>query len=597
VWQIRESETTMNTAWQARVLELIVAGVVLGAIASTGRGEAQRAWQAGPADQSAPGGPVGQPGRGPLVPPPLPQPPAPERQPSPAAGENLPIDRQALSQLKEPAFAPVRNLISLGDIRAAIGDGPKGLTVALGKVTTLLDGTSIDPQNIYGTAYAGPDPFEAAETRFAYKRFRLTSPLVAGTTLIEVGRLLEPVYNSERWNDGGTLAVRLELHLAQPGPDRSLGVYDTPVAFRRTQSGYQRLPTVVEGPFVGALSSDHPTQAAIHFVTDTLTDALVLLDDGRKFRSIAADNHLVLLTGLMPQREYRYEVRVGPSNYGPYRFRTASPAGATAVTFAFCGDSRGGIGGDAQNRMGVNCSILERLAAIAHDQKADFLLMGGDLFDGCTSSPADFQTQMDAWKQAVAGFWHERPVYAVMGNHDCLSRVYEDAAGGLVWLDGWPYATASSEAAFAAAFLNPDNGPRPSDSRRPPYRENAYSFQFGPLRVIGLNNTYWQSSRPEQLGGSPEGYIMEDQVKWIEEQIARAETDPNTRYVILFAHEPMFPCAAHVGDAMWYGGNNNVRAYTFTGGKLQPEPAGILEVRNRLAEIVAASGKIAAVLP
>ena len=59
----------------------------------------------------------------------------------------------------------------------------------------------------------------------------------------------------------------------------------------------------------------------------------------------------------------------------------------------------------------------------------------------------------------------------------------------------------------------------------------------------------------------------------------------------------MFPGGGHVGDAMWHNGNNNVRAYMVeSGGKPQPFPMGIVEVRNRFWEIISNNPKVAAVL-
>jgi hypothetical protein len=111
-----------------------------------------------------------------------------------------------------------------------------------------------------------------------------------------------------------------------------------------------------------------------------------------------------------------------------------------------------------------------------------------------------------------------------------------------------------------------------------------------------MNNNYWYSGAAGRYGGSPEGYILDDQLAWIERELAAAERNATVRYVLLYAQEPVFPCGGHPGDAMWYHGNNNVRAHTFHDGKLEPEPLGIVEVRNRLAGAVGRSTKLAAVL-
>ena len=89
---------------------------------------------------------------------------------------------------------------------------------------------------------------------------------------------------------------------------------------------------------------------------------------------------------------------------------------------------------------------------------------------------------------------------------------------------------------------------------------------------------------------------MPDQLEWIVRQIREGDRDTTVEAVLLFAQEPVFPNGGHVGDAMWYGGNNNVRAYTDHGGRLIPEEDGIIEVRNKLWRAVSSSKKVAAVL-
>jgi phosphodiesterase/alkaline phosphatase D-like protein len=57
-------------------------------------------------------------------------------------------------------------------------------------------------------------------------------------------------------------------------------------------------------------------------------------------------------------------------------------------------------------------------------------------------------------------------------------------------------------------------------------------------------------------------------------------------------HTPLFPNGGHVGDAMWYGGNNTPRA-TVAG---KPLANGIIERRDDLLRIIQAHPKVLAVL-
>ena len=85
---------------------------------------------------------------------------------------------------------------------------------------------------------------------------------------------------------------------------------------------------------------------------------------------------------------------------------------------------------------------------------------------------------------------------------------------------------------------------------------------------------------------------------WLKRELKSADRDETVRFVVLFAQEPLFPNGGHVGDAMWYHGNNNVRAWSLDArsGKLEPMPKGMLEVRDELVRAIAASPKVAVVL-
>ena len=76
------------------------------------------------------------------------------------------------------------------------------------RVTEL--GTRIDPRDIYGKAYAGPYPFEAEESDYAYKRFRIRAKIEEGKGELRLGYLLRSRSNSEEWVDQGR--VRLNTH-------------------------------------------------------------------------------------------------------------------------------------------------------------------------------------------------------------------------------------------------------------------------------------------------------------------------------------------------------------------------------------------------
>jgi hypothetical protein len=517
--------------------------------------------------------------------------PAAERPPG-----DLPVDAAYLARLPAVKSFHIRNLILPEQLLAALGPGQDGLVLDLRALKRLVDGSRVDPHDIYGAAFFGPYPFEGTETRFRYKRFRERASVRDGRAVLRVGRLLEEIRNSEGWRDRGTILIRFELFVKRRGRDRSLGVCDVVAAFVRESDGYRRPPWLTGGPRLQGLSSADPTRATVAFRTDRPALAEVILDDGRVFTSPAGREHAVQLEGLQPGSEHAYRVQVGEIISPRYRFRAALRAGQGPVVLACFGDTREAAGDGERALMGVSFHTVELLAAQARLHGADFVAVGGDLVIGHTSSRADFRTQLGAWELAVAGFACGAPVYPVMGNHDALLRVFELGGHRRLSLDRWPYATDSAEAVFGEVFGNPGNGPRPADPRLPPYRGTVYTIQQGLVRLIAFNNNYWYADDPAVAGGSPEGYILEDQMRWLEQELDRAEADSTVRWVFLLAQEPVMPCGGHVDDAMFYDGDNNVRAYVWRDGALAPEPQGILEVRNHLLLAAARCRKVAAVL-
>jgi len=126
----------------------------------------------------------------------------------------------------------------------------------------------------------------------------------------------------------------------------------------------------------------------------------------------------------------------------------------------------------------------------------------------------------------------------------------------------------------------------------------VYSFQYGSLKAIAFNNNYWVCKKPEVFGGAPEGYLLTDQMAWLQAEVKKAEADPTVKHIVLFAQEPMFPNSGHTKDGLWYNGNNAKRAYALNSktGKLAPLGPGILEIRDRLLALLGTHSKVLAIL-
>ncbi|KPJ74363.1 hypothetical protein AMJ52_00790 [candidate division TA06 bacterium DG_78] len=516
------------------------------------------------------------------------------------AQTNLPVKDPRNESYPEMQYSGVRNLLSIEQIHSCMKTGSAdGLIFDMTGITNLLDGSEIDPSRVYGFIYSGPYPFESHEVQYAYHRFRLGSKIENGKGALLIDYLLQPGLNSEEWIDRGTVIARLELYCETDTCDRNLGIYDTYVSFKKEDTMYIRTPSIIEGPFVNMVTSDDPQVIVISFQTDVAVIARVVLNDKAVFvEKQPTTKHEISITGLHPDKHYEYCVQIGENKTKSYTFKSAPLPGKGKICFAYVGDTREGHGGIGRTFMGINRTILDKIANLIYLKGTDFFLVGGDLINGYTTIKDDFINQLYFWKQTLAGFWHMRPVYTGMGNHEALLRVFDDGTPYGISLDRWPYETESAEAVFAQEFVHPRNGPRVSDKRRPTYTENVYSFQYGPVKVIAFNNNYWVSYQSGKFGGAPEGYIMDDQLSWIIQELEKAEKNPTIKYIVLFAQEPVFPNSVHYDDAMWYDGNNNIRAYTYIMEKrtLVAENKGIIDIRNDLVRAVSHCKKVAAVL-
>ncbi|MEN8151877.1 MAG: metallophosphoesterase [Planctomycetota bacterium] len=519
-----------------------------------------------------------------------------------------------------PTAARIRNPAPLTDLHARI-TGPsedgKGLAFDLGD------------ESLSGTVYSGPYPFEEGEADYDYARYRFSGKVEKGKGAIPVSGFLRDVYNANGWPAGQSafpatpaVAYRLHLHRNDGKKVTELGFYDGVVNVRFEKGKVFPNLTILEGPFVTGMTSERPDRVTIVWRTDRPAAAflrwskpfdpvaprpekLELPNIANYIQTRVPGRNLVTLEGLEPGRRYWYQAESHGVADGDeekvvssvYSFVTPPKRGEGEVCFAFGSDSREGIGGGERQHMGVNFHVASAVARDAYRRGADLAIFGGDLVNGYTSDVGDFRLQLRTWKKAWAGFWRNRPVYPAMGNHETLVNAFRTMEGKVL-LDKWPYGSRSAEAIFAAEFENPRNGPDPSDFRRPTYMENVYSFPWGPVLFVAFNNNYWWTTngKVSEYGGSPEGYMLDDQLTWIEETLAGAAKDETVKFVVLYAQEPIFPAGGHLGDAMWWGGDNNVRAHHVKDGKLVPAGPGILEVRNRFWRAVARCQKSAAVL-
>ena len=540
--------------------------------------------------------------------------------PGAAPSQELPV---IVPQLPAKVIPPVIPFTFAGFHNAKAVTTPEGAGLQL----------DVGDPTLQGTCYLGIYPFAEGDADLAYSQYRSSSSAVNGKCDLLVSSFLGSTSktNINNWPDGRglfpptmTVSARLELvGVPSSGPVTTYGPVDGRFSFRMAGTAVQPNLTIVEGPLVNLKQSGDPSRVTISWRTDgtatgkvrivpadapfraTLSTPDSSLGAGREFTATAAALvQKVAVTGLSPSTRYLYLVEAqasdGTTARSPlFSFTTAPRAGEGEVTFMAISDTPGAAGGGDKSAMGINRGAVAQLAFAAAHREADLVIFAGDLPTGHSCNAEDYRFQLHAWKDAWSPFWNSRPVYPVPGNHEALGNLFDDKTAEGLSLDRWPYATQSSEAIFADEFVTPDNGPLPADPRRPPYKGTAYSFQYGPVLFIGLNNFYWwtRDDVVPTYGGSPEGYLMDDQLRWFEGVMASAQRSPTVRFIVVYMHEPAFPIGPFSGvDGLWWDGNNNVRAYVRQGEKVVPDGAGVIDVRNRFWTTLANNPKTAALV-
>ena len=364
--------------------------------------------------------------------------------------------------------------------------------------------------------------------------------------------------------------IRIELYDSRTGSAR---YFETLVHYASVKSQYEKRTTVLLGPVVDQVK---PTSALVSWNTDAPADGVVELwsgDAARKlgeFRTSGPSDHpVVKVEGLRPGGRYQYRLLVSDPaggrvvNTGHFYAFKAAPAAGGSFKFMYLSDGRPSSGGGFINFNGVNAAVEPRLMADGFRRGSDFALYAGDLTAGYTSSVENFRMMLDTWKHLNDPIAHEMPIYEGFGNHESLHSFYVDAQGNRYSTDR--LGGISSEGEFAARFVNPDNAPQPETRNGvagPPYKGTVYSFDYGNSHFVMLNLDYWFTlggpSRDVSLawrllGGNREGYIMANQMAWLERDLADARKR-GVANIFIAGHDPVLPVSQHLGDAMWWRG-------------------------------------------
>ncbi len=368
-------------------------------------------------------------------------------------------------------------------------------------------------------------------------------------------------------------------------------IYDGKIGFKG-KGPFEVDDCVIEGPFINKLTYNEVT---ISFKTNSSIKAVIEVD-GKKFSSKRSNNHEIRIDQLEPDKTYTYIVNVGQTPL-TYSFKTAPlPGSRLPFTFSYSSDSRANNGGGERDIHGTNAYIMKKIMALNSQKGVSFMQFSGDMINGYSKDQNAIKLEYANWKRAIEPFAQYFPVITSMGNHEALIKEFIDPKSSYkIRIDQFPFDTHSSEAIYAEEFVNFENGPKSEDGSIydpnpnkidfPSYRENVFFYTYDNIGMIVLNSNYLFC--PSHLlihntGGNIHGYIMDNQLKWMEETLNTLDKDENIDHVFITIHTPFFPNGGHVADDMWYNGENSIRP-SIAGKRVAK---GIIERRDELLDII-----------
>jgi hypothetical protein len=365
-------------------------------------------------------------------------------------------------------------------------------------------------------------------------------------------------------------------------------IYEGRIAFKGN-GPYEVVPTIIEGPMINELT-DKGCVIAYETMLPILTSISV---DGKTFSDhMATTHHEISITGLQSEKNYAYAVSYA-DRIDTHHFKTANREGSRkSFTFAFASANRATTGGGERDFGGTNYQSTRAIMAAALLNDAAFLQCTGDFTTGANSTVDAHLTEYANFKRALEPFWFQVPVYVGFGDHEPNKKSLQNAETKKSRsIEVFPYDTNSGEAGFAKSFVNPKNGPESEDGATydpspgtmdfPTYKENVYYYTYDNVAMIVLNTEYWESKDPTSTSGCPEGYIMDQQVKWLKATMDKMEKNPSIDHVFVNVHGAVFPNGDHLADAMWWNGDNTSRAWVAG----TPLSKGTIERRDEILQI------------
>ncbi len=406
---------------------------------------------------------------------------------------------------------------------------------------------------------------------------------------VDVSKLESRLYDSGFVaGGGGVVAFKVEVYDPDYG---SIRTYERRFRYQRhgepKEGRYSLASTMVHGPFVDLVG---PDSFVVSWETDVPAPGAVVVADREFVAPEPSERHEVRVTGLEPRTAYGYRVHYGHDGgmTPTYEVTTAPPRGESGFRFGFASDSRAGAGGGAHAVEGVNRAGLAAVLTGARARGAELFLFGGDLISGYTSSQNAFEQQLASWMRCAGLVGSSLPIYEGVGNHEQVGDYFEvpdpEHDGYRIVMFRDREDPRSAEAIFTDTFANPRGssygfclGPETrktgvGTATGPDYGETVYSFDHGNCHFVSLNSNYWFTGVKnstgtkrypsdkdgtevalEVLGGCREGYVMQNQLDWLEEDLRMTQEDDAIDWVFVFTHEPAFPNGGHLWDAMFWG--------------------------------------------
>jgi len=284
---------------------------------------------------------------------------------------------------------------------------------------------------------------------------------------------------------------------------------------------------ILVGPYLGEAT---PASQWISWETDSndatdvswgATRDLGHVTNGEAFVSRGKTKvHEARLSGLAPDTKYFYRVTTSDARSEIFSFRTP-PLLEVKKPFRFFSFSDNH---HERPEIGIFGSVIKsmedaakREGAVDIEDDVALAINAGDMVgDEQKNGYGAYRTEYFKHAESLAA---RIPVYSVIGNHEQNSKSYfdyfhlpENANSGLTWK-------------------------RIIGSKE--YMKHWYSFQYSNVHFIGLDTN--------------SGYRNDDQLKWLEEDLKKQCSDPNTDFFVIYHHHPFESVLWPEGNTPWVG--------------------------------------------